>query len=128
MQIEIRLRSLRDARKLSTRMVAERVGVSQSTYMDWERNRSYPSLRLLEPLAMALDVCSICFVAYLFGQMTLEELLVVKPEATISELTAAAQQKPGGEPEKNSIDLMRRDMQRLEMLLRQNLIAALPAN
>lgn len=127
MQMEIKLRSLRDARKLSTRMVAERVGVSQSTYMDWERNRSSPSLRLLGPLAMALDVCLICFVAYLFGQMTLDELLVVKPETTISELTAVAR-KPGEEPEKNSIDLMRSDMQRLEMLLRQNLIAALPAN
>lgn len=108
-------------------MVAERVGVSQSTYMDWERNRSSPSLRLLGPLAMALDVCLICFVAYLFGQMTLDELLVVKPETTISELTAVAR-KPGEEPEKNSIDLMRSDMQRLEILLRQNLIAALPAN
>lgn len=127
MQFEIGLRSLRDARKLSTRLVAERVGVSQSTYMDWERNRSFPSLRLLEPLAMALDVSLICFVAYLFGQMTLDELLVVKPETTISELTTAAR-KPGGDAEKDSIDLIRSDMQRLEMLLRQNLIAALPAN
>ncbi|WP_031528820.1 helix-turn-helix domain-containing protein [Dyadobacter crusticola] len=72
---ELNLRLIRDAKNLSTRTVADRIGVSQSTYLGWEHGRSSPSLKMLNALAEAIEVCPISFVAYLGGHITIRELL-----------------------------------------------------
>lgn len=50
------LRSLREAHGLSVRALAGLVGVSSVTIWKWEKGESRPRIRLLAPLAKALDV------------------------------------------------------------------------
>lgn len=65
MIIGLALRKLRDSRKISTRAIAERAGVSHSTYVDWERDKSSPSLKHFSRLARAFDMDSVNLMAYL---------------------------------------------------------------
>jgi DNA-binding XRE family transcriptional regulator len=44
MQIGTRLRQLRYQHQLSSRQTADRAGVSQSTYLDWEQDKTSPTL------------------------------------------------------------------------------------
>lgn len=52
----LQLRSLREARGLSIRLLANAVGVSKVTIWKWERGDNEPRDRLIHPLAKALDV------------------------------------------------------------------------
>lgn len=126
MEIEIKLRSLRDFRKLSTRTAAELIGVSQSTYMDWERGRSFPSLRLLASIAQAFEVCPVNFTAYLFEHIHLVELIEISRNGPgITEAVSFYRKQQKGSSD-DKIDSIRNDVQRLEVLLRQSLISFLP--
>ncbi len=53
-----RLKKYREAKKMSVSEVAKRVGVSQSTYREWEYGRKIkgePYLRLAETLGVSLN-------------------------------------------------------------------------
>ncbi|TDE08075.1 helix-turn-helix domain-containing protein [Dyadobacter psychrotolerans] len=68
MKIGSLLRKLRDQKGMSARLVAERVGVSHSTYVDWELDKSSPSIRSYVKLATAFDFNPVELMAYLTGQ------------------------------------------------------------
>ena len=51
-----KLRTLRDARKLSQLSLAKRAGVSVDSIRGYEQGRSMPTLRTLQKLARALGV------------------------------------------------------------------------
>jgi len=70
MKIGILLRKLRDRKNLSTRCIAERINVPQSTYMDWEHDRSSPALRFYDKLADAFEVCPVVLMSYLTGHIS----------------------------------------------------------
>jgi transcriptional regulator with XRE-family HTH domain len=84
MNIGTLLRKLRDSRALTTRAIAERIGVSASTYMDWEHDKSSPSIKSYVKLASALEVNPVDLMAYLTGQQ--KELLSIDEKASIAEL------------------------------------------
>lgn len=50
-----RLRSLRQARGLTTQQLADKVAVSQSYISRFENNRAVPDIELLEKILQALD-------------------------------------------------------------------------
>jgi transcriptional regulator with XRE-family HTH domain len=62
------LRSLREAQGLSVRALAGRVGVSSVTIWKWEKGESRPRVRLLTPLAEALDVAPNQLRSFVTGQ------------------------------------------------------------
>lgn len=86
MKIGTLLRKLRDSRALTTRTIAERTGVSPSTYMDWEHDKSSPSIKSYIKLAEAFEVSPVDLMAYLTGQE--KELLSTDEKASIDELKA----------------------------------------
>jgi transcriptional regulator with XRE-family HTH domain len=55
MEIGKKLRSLRIEKGYETVMMAEKLGVSETTYRRYERNESAPDLNMLEKMAIALD-------------------------------------------------------------------------
>lgn len=69
MEIGTLLRKLRDSRRLTTRKVAETTGVAHATYLDWEHDKSSPSLRFYLKLAAAFDACPVEMMAYLTGKI-----------------------------------------------------------
>ncbi len=75
MKIGILLPKISMAQRYSMRAVAEYINIGTSTYADWEQDKTYPSIVQLKPLAKAYGVCPIRFTAYLFGSISLEELL-----------------------------------------------------
>ncbi|HEV7348466.1 helix-turn-helix transcriptional regulator [Telluribacter sp.] len=68
MQIGSRLRQLRYQHKASTREIADQAGVSQSTYMDWEQDKTSPTLSNFEKLAKAFQLCPTELMKYLVEQ------------------------------------------------------------
>ena len=84
MQIGTLLRKLRDKKKLSSREIAHKIDVAHSTYMDWEHDKTSPSLKLYLRIAGAFEVNPIEFMAYLIGHAS----DVVSPEgkSSISDL------------------------------------------
>lgn len=84
MNIGTLLRKLRDSRALTTRTIAEKAGVSLSTYLDWEHDKSSPSLRSFFKLASALDLDPVDFMAYLSGRT--KDVLSTEEKASIGEL------------------------------------------
>jgi transcriptional regulator with XRE-family HTH domain len=68
MHIGTLLRKLRDSRGLTTRAIAEKTGVSLSTYIDWEHDKSSPTMKSYIKLAVALEVDPVGFMAYLTGK------------------------------------------------------------
>lgn len=86
MNIGTLLRKLRDSRALTTRTIAEKIGVSHSTYMDWEHDKSSPSVRSFIKLASAFDANPVDLMAYLTGQS--KEVLSTDEKASIAELKA----------------------------------------
>lgn len=55
-EFALQLRSLREARGLSLRALAGKIGVSSVTVWKWEKGDSKPRTRFIAPLARALDV------------------------------------------------------------------------
>lgn len=50
---------------MSTREIADRVGISQSTYVDWENDKSTPTLKLYFKLSNAFALSPIDLMHYL---------------------------------------------------------------
>ena len=75
MKIGILLPKISMAQRYSMRAVAENIGIGASTYADWGNDKTHPSILHLAPLAKTYGVCPIRFTAYLFGSISLEELL-----------------------------------------------------
>lgn len=75
MKIGILLRKIRLAQRYSMHAVAENMVIGTSTYADQKNDKKHPSILHLAPLAKAYGVCPIRFTAYLFGSISLEELL-----------------------------------------------------
>lgn len=80
MQIGTLLRKLRDQKRLSVRDVAGKMEVAHSTYMDWEHDKTSPSLKSFIRLAGALELNPIELMTYLTG----EAQDTVSPEETTS--------------------------------------------
>jgi transcriptional regulator with XRE-family HTH domain len=55
MEIGNKLKSLRIEKGFETIMMADRLGISDTTYRRYERNESTPDLNMLEKIAKALD-------------------------------------------------------------------------
>jgi transcriptional regulator with XRE-family HTH domain len=91
---------------LTTRHIAERIGVSQSTYMDWEHGKSSPSLKSYMKLTNALGVNPVEFMAYLTGQTT--GILSAEEKAKIADLREMVKYC------QNYSDLLREDKIRVE--------------
>jgi transcriptional regulator with XRE-family HTH domain len=106
MNIGTLLRKFRDSRSLTTRHIAEKIGVSQSTYMDWEHGKSSPSLKSYMKLTSALGVNPVEFMAYLTGQAT--EILSAEEKANIADLREMVKYC------QNYSDLLREDKIRVE--------------
>ncbi|GGN06623.1 hypothetical protein GCM10010967_47350 [Dyadobacter beijingensis] len=68
MNIGTLLRKFRDTHRISSRYVAERIGVSHSTYLDWEHDKSSPSIRNFTRLAAALELDPVDLMSYLSGK------------------------------------------------------------
>jgi transcriptional regulator with XRE-family HTH domain len=68
MDIGTLLRRLRDKKKISSREIASRIGIAHSTFMDWEHDKTSPSLKQYSKLASALDINPVELMAYLTGQ------------------------------------------------------------
>lgn len=86
MNIGTQLRKLRDARALSTRTIAEKAGIAPSTYMDWEHDKSSPSIKSYIKLAAAFEVDPVDLMAYLTGQE--KEVVSIREKTNIVELKA----------------------------------------
>ncbi|MFZ1806871.1 MAG: helix-turn-helix transcriptional regulator [Cyclobacteriaceae bacterium] len=54
--ILLKVRAVRKHKNLSQEQLAERIGVEQKTYSNWERGRSELTITNLERIAKALDV------------------------------------------------------------------------
>lgn len=67
MEIGTLLRKLRDHRKVSSRLIAEKVGISHTTYLDWEHEKSSPSLRFFFRLAEAFEMTPVDMMSYFTG-------------------------------------------------------------
>jgi transcriptional regulator with XRE-family HTH domain len=72
MEIGASLRKLRDTRKFSSRLIAERIGVSHTTYVDWEYEKSSPSLKNFFKLAEAFEMTPVEMISYLAGGKIVE--------------------------------------------------------
>ncbi|MHA4740621.1 helix-turn-helix domain-containing protein [Dyadobacter sp. MSC1_007] len=70
MEIGTLLRKLRDRARISSRDLARRIGVSHSTYLDWEHDKTSPSLKSYIRLANALEMNPVELMAYLTNQTT----------------------------------------------------------
>jgi transcriptional regulator with XRE-family HTH domain len=68
MIIGTQLRKLRDQQKKTTRDMAINIGVSQSTYTDWEHDKSSPSLKIYLKIADAFEVSPVRLMSYLVGE------------------------------------------------------------
>jgi transcriptional regulator with XRE-family HTH domain len=67
MEIGTQLRKLRDQQKKTTRDMAAEIGVSQSTYTDWELDKSSPSLKNYFKIAEAFEITPVKLMSYLAG-------------------------------------------------------------
>ncbi|GAB2785666.1 hypothetical protein GCM10027275_32530 [Rhabdobacter roseus] len=56
MYIGSKLRKLRDQRRISTREIADKAGIAQSTYLDWEQDKTSPRLKNFAKLAEAFQL------------------------------------------------------------------------
>lgn len=65
MYIGTRLRKLRDRQRVSTREIADRIGVSQSTYVGWENDKSSPTVRVYMRIAEAFEMDPVQLMTYL---------------------------------------------------------------
>jgi transcriptional regulator with XRE-family HTH domain len=65
MLIGTRLRQLRYQHQLSSRQIADRAGICQSTYLDWEQDKTSPTLRSFGKLAKAFRLCPAELMRYL---------------------------------------------------------------
>lgn len=72
MEIGTLLRKLRDKHKFSARTIAEKTGVSQSTYTDWENDRTSPSLKNYIKLAEAFQITPVELMNHLTGSSVTE--------------------------------------------------------
>jgi transcriptional regulator with XRE-family HTH domain len=61
--IQSRLKQLRQTLKLTQQDVADRIGVAQQQYADWERGRFSPSVDVVAKIANVLE----CSVDYVLG-------------------------------------------------------------
>jgi len=90
MEIGTLLRKLRDSKSLPTRDVAEKIGVAQSTYSDWEHDKSSPSLRNYFKIADALEICPVELMSYLTGgkvtTLSFRETEMVELKKTVQNL------------------------------------------
>lgn len=68
MEIGTLLRKLRDRMRISSRDLAKMIGVSHSTYLDWEHDKTSPSLRSYMRLAGAMGISPVELMAYLTQQ------------------------------------------------------------
>lgn len=68
MKIGTQLRKLRESRDLTTRGIAEKTDISLSTYLDWEHDKTTPSLRSYIKLAGAFQMCPVELMSYLISQ------------------------------------------------------------
>src|SRR5687768_2593584 len=84
MTIGTNLRKLRDIKRLSTRHLADIAGIPASTYMDWEHDKSSPTIRSYIKLAEALEVCPVDLMAYLLGRSS--ELMSGQDKDTLADM------------------------------------------
>ena len=84
MQIGTLLRKLRDNKKLSSREIADKIDVAHSTYMDWEHDKTSPSLKSYAKLSRALNVNPVEFMAYLTGNAP--DLMSSEEKSNITDL------------------------------------------
>lgn len=82
MKLEKRIRHIREKKKMTMKEVARKIGVSVSTYRDWEYGRKIPASRIPK-IAEALGVTT----GKLLGE--LEQLRADNLEHTISLLEEA---------------------------------------
>ena len=85
MQIGTLLRKLRDNKKLSSREIADKIDVAHSTYMDWEHDKTSPSLKSYAKLSHALNVNPLEFMAYLTGNAP--DLMSSEEKGNITDLS-----------------------------------------
>lgn len=84
MNIGTNLRKLRDKLRLSSREVAEKTGVSLSTYLDWEHDKTAPSLKSFAKLSIALQLCPVELMSYVMNRS--HEIAPTEEKRLISEL------------------------------------------
>lgn len=68
MEIGVLLRKLRDELRMSSRETAEKIGVTQSTYLDWEHDKSSPTIKMFFRIAKAFNICPIELMSLLSGK------------------------------------------------------------
>ncbi|MDT2884902.1 helix-turn-helix transcriptional regulator [Lactococcus lactis] len=51
-----RLKELRKEKDLTQNEFAERLGIKQNSYSDWENGKSEPNIKMLEKIAVFFDV------------------------------------------------------------------------
>lgn len=86
MEIGTHLRKLRDYLRLSSRYVAERTGVSHSSYLDWEHDKSSPSLKNYLKLSEAFGVDPAQLILYITGKISETEGCIVGEIIELREL------------------------------------------
>jgi len=84
MNIGTSLRKLLDNKGLTTRFIANKIGVSLSTYVDWENDKTAPSLRLYRRLANAFEVTPLELMSYFVDENS--PLLCNEEKLSIAEL------------------------------------------
>ena len=84
MEIGTLLRKLRDSLRISSRDLARLVDVSHSTYMDWEHDKTSPSLKSYVKLAKALETDPVDLMAYLTQQTS--QIVLNEERSNVSEL------------------------------------------
>ncbi len=65
MEIGVVLRRLRDKKRISSRDAAERIGVTQSTYLDWEHDKSSPTIKMFFQIAKTFEICPIDLMSHI---------------------------------------------------------------
>lgn len=106
MEIGTSLRKLRNLRGLSAREISEKIGVSHSTYVDWEHDKSSPSLRSFNKVAAAFQVCPVELLSFVVEGGSVP--LSIEDKADLAEL------KQTMEDYKDYCRLLRGDKEKLE--------------
>ncbi len=70
--------------RISSRDLAKKMEISHSTYMDWEHDKTSPSLKSYLKIAKALEVDPVELMAYLTGQTS--QVVSNEEKKSVSEL------------------------------------------
>lgn len=109
MEIGTMLRKLRDSKGLTTRHIAEKIGISHSTYVDWENDKSSPSLKFYIKLASSFQVCPVELMSYLTGHLA--EPMSSEEKMSMTDMREMVSYY------RNYSNLLKNDKERIEMEL-----------